>query len=97
MIKQVKITANDANEKDRLFLKLISNVPNQKQYIMDCVIRCNTENMDRAATQKDVRDAVEELKKFFTSFGQPISDRMLNEELKQAEKPRKKAKKLCDW
>lgn len=92
MIKQVKITANDANEKDRRFLQILSGVPNQKQYIIDCVLRCSDET-EQAATKQDIQDAVEELKHFLSSTGQQDSA----EKQPENEEKKKKGKKLCDW
>lgn len=92
MIKQVKITVNDANDRERQFLQILSGVPNQKQYIIDCVLRCSGQS-DQAATKQDIQDAVEELKHFLGSTGQqdPVKQQPENEEKK------KKGKKLCDW
>lgn len=92
MIKQVKITVNDANDRERQFLQILSGVPNQKQYIIDCVLRCSVE-ADHAATKQDIRDAVEELKRFLCSTGQQD----LSKKQQENEEKKKKGKRLCDW
>lgn len=89
MIKQVKITVNDANDRERQFLRILSAVPNQKQHIIDCVLRCSG-GTDQAATKQDIKDAVEELKRFFGSPG-------YQEPQPENEEKKKKGKKLCDW
>lgn len=89
MIKQVKITVNDANDKERRFLQILSAVPNQKQHIIDCVLRCS-EDADQAATKQDIKDAVEELKRFLGPSG-------YQEPQPENEEKKKKGKRLCDW